>query len=254
MISASLGAVLARLTILCACALAAGAGYAACPLRSAYDITVTPEALLFDRGSGTARRIEMRNGVLVDRGKAVRLTTADRDRIIRFERTARALVPRIRQVGARAVDLMAVAVREEAVSTSPNAAANPNLNARLEARAAELKSRIARSNTSKEWRGNAFNRYAAEALGDIVPIVGGDLAQQALDATMRGEFSRAAALGERAAGVRASLERRVRAKLDTLHPEMEKLCPALRTLDALESGISAPLGDGTRLNLVELGS
>lgn len=227
---------------------------AACTLRGAYDITVTPEALVFERASGTARRIEMRNGVLSDRGKPIALNRADRDRVVRFERAARGVLPRIRQMGAHAVDLMAVAVREEAASTSPNSAANPQLNARLDARAADLKARIAKSNTSKEWRGNAFNRYAAEALGDVVPLIGGDIAQQALDATLRGEFGRAASLGERAAGIRGSLERRIRTRLDMLEPDMEKLCPTLRHLDALEAAVTAPLTDGARLNLLEIGS
>jgi len=236
-----------------ALAMAAGAR-AACPVRSAYDITVTPQALVFDRSSGPVRRIEMRGGALSDRGKAIVLNAADRDRVSRFEQAARALLPRIRQIGSRAVDLMVAAVREEAVATSPKSAANPQLNARLDARAADFKARIARSSSSKEWRGNAFNRYAAEALTDVVPLIGGDLAQQALDATLRGEFSRAAALGQRAAGVRASLERRVRARLDALQPDMEKLCPALRRLDALEKAVVAPLTDGTRLDLLEIGS
>jgi hypothetical protein len=231
-----------------------GEASAACPVRSAYDVTVMPDRLVFERSSGTARRIEMRGGVLSDQGKPIALAAADRDRVVRFERVARSVLPRIRRIGARAVDLMVVAVREEAAATSPKSAANPQLNARLDARAAAFKSRIAQSNSSKEWRGNAFNRYAAEALTDVVPLIGGDLGQQALDATMRGEFSRAAALGERAAGIRSSLEARVRQRLAALQPDMDDLCPALRQLDALEKGVRAPLADGTRLDLLEVGS
>lgn len=231
-----------------------GEARAACPLRSAYDVTVMPDRLVFERSSGAARRIEMHGGALSDRGKPIALSAADRDRVARFERAARSLLPRIRQIGARAVDLMVVAVREEAAATSPKSAANAQLNARLDARAAAFKSRIAKSNSSKEWRGNAFNRYAAEALADIVPLIGGDLGQQALDATLRGEFSRAAALGERAAGIRSSLEGRIRQRLTGLQPDMDRLCPALRQLDALEKGVGAPLADGTRLNLLEVGS
>lgn len=231
---------------------AAGAA-AACPVKSAFELTVTPQALVFERAGGPARRIEMRSGALSDRGKAVRLAGADRERVLRFEQAARALLPRIRGLGTRAVDLMAVAVKEEAAATSPKSAANPKLNAQLAQRVADFKARIANSNTSREWHGNAFNRYAAAALVDVVPLVAGDLAQQALDATLRGEFSRAGALGERAAGVRAALERRIRARLAELAPDVEKLCPSLRRLDALESAVQARLTDGTRLDLLQVG-
>lgn len=243
----------ALIAVLAAPLLHAAGAQGACPVKSAFDVTVTPQALVFERESGPARRIEMRSGALSDRGKAVRLAGADRERVLRFEQAARALLPRIRALGTRAVDLMAVAVKEEAAATSPNAAANPKLNAQLAARVAEFKARIAKSNTSKEWHGNAFNRYAAAALVDVVPLVAGDLAQQALDATLRGEFSRAAALGERAAGVRGALERRIRARLAELAPDMEKLCPSLRRLDALESGVQARLTDGARLDLLQVG-
>ncbi len=244
----------ARIAAVCALALIAGTARAACPVRSAYDVTVTPHALIFDSNSGAPRRIEMRRGALYDRGRAVALDRADRNRIVRFERVARDLVPRIRGLGTRAVDLMAAAVREEARATSPEAASSPELNRRLEARVSELKARIAASTTSKDWHGNAFNRYVANALTDVVPLVGGDLAGEAFDAALRGEFARAAELGERAAGIKAALERRIRARLDALQPDVERLCPAVRQLDGLERDVSARLADGTRLNLLQVGS
>jgi hypothetical protein len=232
--------------------LAATVATRACELHSAYDVTVTPEALLFDRVSGPARRIEMRDGRLTDRGKVIALGRSDRDRIVRYERVARSLVPRVRKIGARAADLAAAAVREQAAASSPHAAASPELNARLDARVRELKARIAKSNTSSEWRGPAFNRYAAALLADVVPLIGGDIANAALEATLRGDFGKAAALAGQASGVRAALEDRLRARLGTLKPQLDALCPSLRTLDALEAAVTARLADGTRLDLVQV--
>jgi hypothetical protein len=54
--------------------------------------------------------------------------------------------------------------------------------------------------------------------------------------------------------VRGSLEQRIRARLAALQPDMEKLCPALRQLDALEAAVTAPLTDGARLDVLQLGS
>ena len=227
--------------------------YAACPVQSAYDLTVTPEALVFEHASGAARRIEMRNGSLSDRGKTLAVGANDRNRLQRFERMARSLVPRIRQVGLRAVDLAAAAIREQAALESPRSAANPQLAARLDARAADLKAKITKSNSSKDWRGQAFNRYATEALGDVLPLVGGDIAQEALDATMRGDFKTAGRLAERGAGLRTALENRIRTKLAALQPAMDALCPELRSLDNLEATVMVPLGDGARLDLLQVG-
>ncbi|MGH7290406.1 MAG: hypothetical protein ACREJT_04300, partial [Myxococcota bacterium] len=53
--------------------------------------------------------------------------------------------------------------------------------------------------------------------------------------------------------VRPSLEARIQRKLETLQPEVDRLCPALRQLDTLESGMAATLPDGSRLNLVDIG-
>ena len=227
--------------------------YAACTLQSAYDLTVMPEALVFERASGAARRIEMRNGALSDRGRAVTVNAADRERLTRFERTVRALVPHVRRIGLRAVDLAAAAIREEAALQSPRSAAHPQLAARLDARARDLRARIAKSNTSRDWRGPAFDRYAAEALGDVLPLVGGDIAQTALEATLRGDFNTAARMAGRGAELRAALEKRVRTKLVALQPAMDALCPDLQSLDNLEAAVTAQLGDGTRLDVLQVG-
>ncbi|HSQ05373.1 MAG TPA: DUF2884 family protein [Burkholderiales bacterium] len=226
---------------------------AACRVRSDYDITVTGTSLVFERTTAPVRRFEMRSGSLTMNGKPVALGPADRDRIVRFERTARALVAPVKALGQRAVDLSADAVREEAALSSPQSAKNPRLNTRLAARTTDLKMRIARSDTSKEWRGAALNRYAAQTIADVLPLIGSDLAAQALEIALRGDLAGARALGERAAGLRTSLERRIRGKLDALEPDVKRLCPSLRTLDRLESGVTARLPDGSRLNLIEVG-
>ena len=57
---------------------------------------------------------------------------------------------------------------------------------------------------------------------------------------------------KRAAGMRASLEDRIRNQMQLLEPEFAQLCPAARELDALESAITARLPDGSRLNLLEI--
>lgn len=226
---------------------------AACRVRSNYDFTVSAGAVLFERAASTARSIEMSRGNLKVNGKPVALGIKDRDRVAAFEATLRGLIPQVKALAQRAVDLSTAAIREEAASISPKSAADPELKQRLDARARNLKLRIANSTTSKDWRGATLNRYIAEMLSDVLPIVGGDLARQALDFALRGDFAAAGALTNRAAGLRRSLEARIRNRLDVLRPEVDKLCPAARRLDALESAVGAALPGGGRLDLLEVG-
>lgn len=226
---------------------------AACSPRSRYDVTVTESALIFERAAAPLQRLEVQSGRLTANGSPVSLGRGDGARITAFETNVRALVPQMKALAQRGVDLAVVAIREEAAATSPRSAKDPRLNARLDARAQNIKSRIAASSSSKDWRSLAVKRYVAEAMPDVLPLIGGDLAQQAMDAAMRGDLAGAAALRDKAVKVRPSLEARIQRKLETLQPEADTLCPALRSLDALESGLIATLPDGSRMNLIEIG-
>ncbi len=225
---------------------------AACRVRSDYDVTVSAGALLFERAAAPARSVEMSRGNLKANGKPVALGRKDRDRITAFEATLRGLIPHVKALAHRAVEIGVAAVREEAASVSPKSAADPQLNQRLETRARDLKLRIANSTTSKDWQGATLNRYAAEALPDVLSLVGGDLARQAVEVALRGDFAAAGALTNRAAALDASLEARVRSRLEALRPEADKLCPALHRLAALESAVNAALPGGGRLDLLEV--
>jgi hypothetical protein len=223
-----------------------------CRARSAYDLTVNDAALLFERRRPGAQRLEIGRGRLAVNGFVVPLDARDRQRIGAYEAAVRALIPRIKALAQRGVDLSAAAVREEAANVSPRAAADPKFEARLEARARNLKTRIASSTTTKEWQGAAFNRYTTEIVADVVPLVAGDLAQQALELAVKGDLAGAAKLTDRAAGMRTSLEARIRNKLTVLEPELAKLCPSFDWLDALESALTARLPDGSRLDVIEI--
>jgi hypothetical protein len=179
----------------------------ACKFRSDYDVTFNDAAVVFDRIAAPAQQFEMRRGNLSVNGTPVALDAKDRSRVASFEATLRSLLPRIKALGQRAVDLSVTAIREEAARVSPRSAADPQLNHRLDARARELKTRIAASTTSKQWRGTALNRISAEALADVLPLVGGDLAQQAVQVALRGDLTAANALTSRAAGLRTRSRR-----------------------------------------------
>ncbi|HEX3171472.1 MAG TPA: hypothetical protein VHQ88_12855, partial [Burkholderiales bacterium] len=71
---------------------------------------------------------------------------------------------------------------------------------------------------------------------------------------LKGDLAGVVALKDRAIALRASLETRIRDKLELLQPDIAKLCPSLRELDRLETGMTQGLPDGTRLNLIKVDS
>ncbi len=237
-----------------AISLSAVAANGSCRTSSDYDITLTSAALQFDRKTAPPQRLGMRRGVLSVDNTAVALGADNRQRVVTFETRVRDLVPKIKTIAAHGVDLMVLAIREEAAKTSPNSAANPQINARVDARARELKLKIANSATSKEWHVDALQSYMAVMLSDVAPLLTGDLAQQAVDRTLKGDLAGVVALKDRATALRASLETRIRDNLELLQPDIAKLCPSLRELDRLETGMTQGLPDGTRLNLIKVDS
>lgn len=220
-----------------------------CHTSSDYDVTLTAATVQFERKSGPSQIIEMQHGELSLNRKPLALSSEDRKRVATYETRVRELVPKVKVLGQRSVDLMVAAIREEAVKASPRSAASPELNARVDARAQDLKRRIAASRSSKEWRPEALAGFMSGMLGDVAPLIAGDLSQKAIDLTMKGDFGGVMALTDEALQVRASLEKRIRARLDTLQPEIDRLCPSLRELDRLESRIGA-----TRIDLIKVDS
>jgi Protein of unknown function (DUF2884) len=225
---------------------------AECEVQSQYDLTLSTGALLFERTKTQHQRIEMRGGRLTVNGVTVALGDSDRRRVMSYETKMRALISRVRTLAQRAVDLAAIALREEGERLSSGPAATAKLNATIDGRARELKSRIAKSTTTKEWHGAALNRYSAAIASEILSIVAGDLARQAVELASKGDLAGAAALQRRASSLGASLETRVRKRIEVLEPELSQLCRPARELDALESAVTARMPDGSRLDLLEI--
>ncbi|HVC18417.1 MAG TPA: DUF2884 family protein, partial [Rhodanobacter sp.] len=171
---------------------------ATCHASSSYDVTLHADRVIFDRAAPAPLRVELRQGVLHTDGAAVRLNAEDKDRLALFERELRALAPRVRTVAQNGVDLAVQALRAEAGGMGLSAETRTELDRRLAADALELKQRIAASNSSHDWQGDAANRYANQIAADLLPLLAGDLGRQANDAAMSGDLQAAADLRDRA--------------------------------------------------------
>jgi len=224
---------------------------ASCHASSSYDLTVKPDSLLFDRPQPAPFHVRVADGSLQTDGKAVRLGDENQDRLALFERELRALVPRVRAVANAGVDLAIRAVHDEAVGMRLAPATMTELDRRLAAHAADLRQRIAQSNSTHDWQGDLAQRYANDIAADLMPLVAGDLGQQALAAALNGDLDEAARLRDEAADLTTQLQPRLQRRMQALRPQVQALCPAIHRLAELQQGVRG--ADGQPLNLVQLG-
>jgi len=224
---------------------------ATCHASSSYDVTLDTDRVIFDRAAPAPLRVELRQGVLHTDGVAVRLNAEDKDRLALFERDLRALAPRVRTVAQNGVDLAVQALRAEADGMRLSADTRTELDRRLAADARGLKQRIATSNSSHDWQGDATSRYANQIAADLLPLLAGDLGRQAIDAAMSGDLQAAADLRDRAASLATSLQPRLQQRMQALRPQVEALCPSIRRLAELQQGVRG--SNGQPLNLLQIG-
>ena len=222
-----------------------------CQASSSFDVTVQPDRLIFDRAAPAPQRLVLRDGQLQADGVPVRLNAEDEDRLSLFERELRALVPRVRAVGKRGVDLAVQALRQEAARMALSSASRAELDQRLTADAAQLRQRIDSSRSTHDWQGDAAQALGNQIAGDLAPIVAGDLGQQALQAAMSGDLQTAARLRDQAADLTTALRPRLERRMQALAPQVDALCPSIRRLAELQQGVRD--GAGRPLNLLTVG-
>lgn len=218
-----------------------------CHVRSSYDVTIAPDAVVFDRAQPAPERVRMHDGTLQVDGTPVVLDAADHGRIVRFEQITRALEPRVKAIADQAVDLAASVVRRQAGEPATGSALDVHLNDR----AREIRARIARSHSTHDWQGQAFQDEVDRTIADIMPLLVHGLLQQAMTAAVEGDLGAASDLRDRALHLGADLQARMQQRLEVLRPRVRALCPSLHALDVLESGFSTPLPGGVRLDLIE---
>jgi hypothetical protein len=224
---------------------------ASCHASSSYDVTIKPGALLFERPQPAPFHVQVADGGLQADGRVVRLSDENQDRLALFERELRALVPRVRAVADAGVDLAVRAVHDEAAGMRLAPATMAELDRRLAVHAADLRQRIARSNSTHDWQGDLAQRYADDIVADLVPLVAGDLGQQALAAAMNGDLDEAARLRDEATDLATQLQPRLQRRMQALRPQVQALCPAIRRLAELQQGVRG--ADGQPLDLVQVG-
>lgn len=224
----------------------------ACAASSSYDLVVGADALVFERGAPAPRRIEWRDGRLRVDGAGVRLNTEDADRLALFARELRALVPKVKAIALRGLDLATGVVRDETRRLATSAETRAELDRRIGEHAAELRRRIALSNSTRDWQADAFERDVAAWSADLAPLLAADIGRGAVTAALDGDVDAAVALQVRASELGNGLQPKIERRLRELRPQIETLCPAIRRLHELQDGVRD--GSGRALDLLEIGA
>lgn len=208
-----------------------------CHATSSYDLTLRTDGLLFDRPSPAPTQVELQHGSLHTDGIAVTLDPEQQDRLALFDRELRALVPRARKVAQNGVDMAVQAVREEVASLGLAADTRAEFDNRLNARATELKQRVASSQSTHDWQDDAMQQYSNQVAADLMPLLVADLGQQAVNAALSGDLQGAASLRDRASSLATELQPRMQRRMQALRPQIEALCPAIQRLSRLQQGL-----------------
>lgn len=222
-----------------------------CHASSSYDVTLKPDSLLFERPSPAPFHVELQQGALRTDGVVVSLNAEDQDRLVLFERELRALAPRVRTVGQHGVDMAVQALRAEVSGIGLSDGTRAEFERRLAAHVSDLKQRIAASRSTRDWQGDAANQYMNQIATDLLPLLAGDLGQQAINAALNGDLQAAADLRDRAASLATDLQPRLQQRMQALRPQVQALCPSIQRLAELQQGVRG--SNGQPLNLLQIG-
>jgi len=222
-----------------------------CHATSSYDLSLRPGQLVFDRPQPVPTKVVIAAGSLQTDGRQVPLNAEDQDRLTLFQRDVLALVPRVKAVINRGIDVAVQAVQQEADGLSLDAATRAELQRRLADDAANLHQRVAASQSTHDWHGDAAEQYANQIASDIVPLIASAMGQQAVSAAVSGDLQQAASLRDQAADLTTGFQARLQQRLQVLRPDIQALCPDIQRLAELQQGIRG--SNGRPLDLVQIG-
>ena len=174
----------------CALMLVAGGALASdgidvdCDVNSDYDFALTDKSVILTRENGAPRTVLMRQGRLFVDDRWVDVSAADRDRLIDYEREARAAMPLAARIARDAATIAFTALGEVAKGFSRDPAATE---AKLQQARADLDRRLARSVSATHFNNNELGKGIGEAVSEVVPRVVGDIVGGALRAAFTGD-------------------------------------------------------------------
>lgn len=221
-----------------------------CDFESEFDLRIQPQSLLFHRQAGTPLTIEMRHGRLLVDGRDIALSAEDSRRVQRYESEVRALVPEVKAIAMDAIDVATDAVAEVATAFAGDNAQRAIV--RVGELTDELAGKVATSTDTAEWHNDEFEDAIEGLVGELVPMMMGDIAATAIQAAFSGDADATRKLEQRAAHMEKAIEEKVERRAGEIEARAEALCPRVKALDALESSLTVRLADNRPIDLLEV--
>jgi len=215
-----------------------------CDVHSDYDFALTHKSVVLTRKDGVPRTVLMRQGRLFIDDKWVDVGPADRDRLIAYEREARATMPLAAQIASDAATIAFTTLGEVAKGFSRDPAATE---AKLKQARAELERNLARSVSATRFNSAELGKGIGEAVSGVVPRVVGDIVGGALRAALSGDTAQLEQLDNLDARIEAVVEPRASA----LERNAETLCRAMQSLDRIDNALEYR-HEGQRLELLRV--
>ena len=220
----------------CALMLVAGGALASdgidvdCDVNSDYDFALTDKSVILTRENGAPRTVLMRQGRLFVDERWVDVSAADRDRLIDYEREARAAMPLAAGIARDAATIAFTALGEVAKGFSRDPAATET---KLQQARADLDRTLARSVSTRHFNSRELGKGIGEAVSEVVPRVVGDIVGGALRAAFTGDTEQLEQLDKLDARIEAVVEPRARA----LERNAETLCRTMQSLDRIDDAL-----------------
>lgn len=239
-----------RLTALAAMTLACGAAFADvhvdanCEIDSPFELTLNERSLILTRKDGAPKAIVMRQGRMFVDDRWVQLSSADTVRIAEFERGTRAAMPEAQHIGREAADIAFTALGEVAavLGNHPD-----RTRAHLDKARKQLDTRLSNVITPTRFSGKALGDGIADALGETLPTVIGELVGGTVTAALSGDTDKFKRMDK----LDAQIEAAVQPRADALGHRADGLCRRMRELDALDNALSYRF-DGQPLELLKV--
>ena len=216
-----------------------------CDVHSDYDFALTPKSVVLTRkGDQGPHTVLMRQGRLFIDDRWVTVSAADRDRLIEYERQARATMPLAQKIGHDAADIAFTALGEVAKSMSSDPV---RTDAKLKTAHAELDRQLASSVTAMNFNSEALGKGIGKAVGDVLPMVIGDIVGGAVRAAFSGDDRKLQNMDNLDARIDAIVEPRSKA----LERNAKQLCDNMRALDGIDNALDYRY-DGRSLELLRV--
>lgn len=222
-----------------------------CGAESTYDLSIGPQWLHFQRDQSRPEEVRVGAGRLQLGRDDTPVNLEDRDRLVLFEQVLRDLVPEVKALAKRGVDLALDAVREEMRSVT-GVAPGAQAEAQMRSRRDQVHARIDASTSTRDWQGEAFEREVQAMANELVPLLAAEVARRGMELAMAGDMAGAAALQRQAQALPQTMRARIERSLVPLQPEVARLCPRVHELAELNRGMSLRLDDGRSLELLRI--